>query len=91
MRDARDRSVRHFQAIAAATMLFLFFLYFSIAEYKEIISSRVIGYTWCMDKLFLAQDPYGRNEPSLQQILHKKPDAADEKAASDSYASDSDG
>lgn len=42
-----------------------------LSGYKEIIEKRVIGFTWCLDKLFLPPDPYGRDGPSLDEILHK--------------------
>lgn len=43
-----------------------------VADFKEIINSRVIGFTWVDDLLFLPHDPYGRNGPQLDDILYKK-------------------
>lgn len=39
-------------------------------EWKFLIHNRVIGYTWVADKLFLPSDPYGRNGPTLSDILY---------------------
>lgn len=38
-------------------------------DFAFVISNRVIGYTWVMDKLFIPEDPYGRIGPSLNDIL----------------------
>lgn len=51
------------------------------SDWKEIIEKRVFGFTWCMDKLFLPPDPYGRSGPSLDEILHKKQAAPTAAAA----------
>ncbi|XP_050097843.1 NEDD4-binding protein 1 isoform X2 [Anopheles aquasalis] len=39
--------------------------------WREIIKTRVIGYTWVKDCFFLPDDPYGRQGPSLQEILNR--------------------
>uniref|UniRef100_A0A182FI56 RNase_Zc3h12a domain-containing protein n=2 Tax=Anopheles albimanus TaxID=7167 RepID=A0A182FI56_ANOAL len=39
--------------------------------WREIITTRVIGYTWVKDCFFLPDDPYGRQGPSLQEILNR--------------------
>jgi ribonuclease ZC3H12 len=39
--------------------------------YNRIISSRVVGYAWCKDVFLLPVDPYGRNGPTLGEILNK--------------------
>lgn len=41
-------------------------------EFEAIIRSRVVGYTWVMDKFFIPSDPYGRMGPSLDEILYVK-------------------
>lgn len=41
------------------------------AEFNNIIMSRVIGFTWVDDDLFIPSDPYGKKGPSLDEILHK--------------------
>ncbi|XP_058053462.1 uncharacterized protein LOC131205400 [Anopheles bellator] len=38
--------------------------------WRQIIATRVIGYTWVKDCFFLPDDPYGRQGPSLQAILN---------------------
>lgn len=45
------------------------FLFLLFAAWKNLIQSRVVGYTWCNDMLFLPQDPYGRFGPKLDDIL----------------------
>lgn len=39
-------------------------------DFARIIRSRVIGYTWVMNKLFIPDDPYGKMGPTLDQILY---------------------
>lgn len=39
-------------------------------DFARIISTRVIGYTWFMDKFFIPDDPYGKIGPNLNQILY---------------------
>jgi ribonuclease ZC3H12 len=39
--------------------------------YNRIIATRVVGYAWCKDVFLLPVDPYGRNGPSLSEILNK--------------------
>lgn len=39
-------------------------------NFAFIISNRVIGYTWVMDKLFIPEDPYGKMGPHLNDILY---------------------
>lgn len=39
-------------------------------DFAFVISNRVIGYTWVMDKLFIPDDPYGKIGPNLNQILY---------------------
>jgi hypothetical protein len=41
-------------------------------EFAEIIESRVIGFTFINDLLLIPPDPYGRDGPKTQEILHKK-------------------
>lgn len=53
-------------------------------RWDDIIKTRVIGYTWCEDKIYLPDDPYGKDGPSKQHILHKP------KATSDGETSQSD-
>lgn len=43
------------------------------SAYKNLIESRVIGYTWCNDVFMLPQDPYGRFGPKLNDILGYEP------------------
>lgn len=38
-------------------------------DFAFVISNRVIGYTWVLDKLFIPDDPYGKIGPNLNQIL----------------------
>lgn len=45
-------------------------LFFS-SEWDEIIKTRVVGFTWCDDFISFPDDPYGRQGPTLDQILHK--------------------
>ncbi|ETN67937.1 hypothetical protein AND_000238 [Anopheles darlingi] len=40
-------------------------------EWRQIITTRVIGYTWVKDCFFLPDDPYGRQGPLLQEILNR--------------------
>lgn len=51
---------------------FNFHCSFFTLEYREIIESRVIGYTWCNDMILFPKDPYGRNGPTLDDILNRK-------------------
>lgn len=44
----------------------------SILEYKEIIGTRVIGFTFLKDVIRFPQDPYGQFGPSLDEILNGK-------------------
>lgn len=39
--------------------------------YRTVVETRVIGFSWIYDKLFLPQDPWGRNGPKLDEVLHK--------------------
>uniref|UniRef100_A0A182P3N1 RNase_Zc3h12a domain-containing protein n=1 Tax=Anopheles epiroticus TaxID=199890 RepID=A0A182P3N1_9DIPT len=39
-------------------------------EWRRIIETRVVGYSWVKDCFFLPDDPYGRYGPTLQQILN---------------------
>uniref|UniRef100_A0A336LF27 CSON010041 protein n=1 Tax=Culicoides sonorensis TaxID=179676 RepID=A0A336LF27_CULSO len=41
-------------------------------EWKNIITSRVIGFMFCGDQIFVPNDPYGRHGPKLSEILNKK-------------------
>lgn len=41
----------------------------SSPEWRRIIETRVIGYTWVKDCFFLPDDPYGRQGPSLSAML----------------------
>ena len=41
-------------------------------NWRAIIENRVIGFTWCFDAIMLPQDPYGRNGPTLKDILDKR-------------------
>lgn len=40
-------------------------------EFKNIILSRVVGFTWFDDDFFLPPDPYGKDGPTLDDILYK--------------------
>ncbi|KAG5668496.1 hypothetical protein PVAND_016435 [Polypedilum vanderplanki] len=40
-------------------------------RYNAVIQKRQIRYNWACDKFILTQDPYGRNGPSLNEILYK--------------------
>uniref|UniRef100_A0A182V2I2 RNase_Zc3h12a domain-containing protein n=1 Tax=Anopheles merus TaxID=30066 RepID=A0A182V2I2_ANOME len=40
-------------------------------EWRRIIETRVVGYSWVKDCFFLPDDPYGRYGPTLQQILYR--------------------
>lgn len=39
--------------------------------WDKIIGERVVGFSWCDDFFMVPDDPYGKNGPSLQFILHK--------------------
>lgn len=41
------------------------------ADYREIIQSRVIRFTWLFDQIFITEDPYGRHGPKLEEILYR--------------------
>lgn len=45
--------------------------YVSFSEYRTVIESRVIGFTWCMDMILFPKDPYGRKGPLLEEILNR--------------------
>lgn len=40
-------------------------------QYREVIESRVVGFTWFKDMLMIPHDPYGQNGPKLHEILNK--------------------
>ncbi len=48
------------------------FSVFLIAEYRDIIQTRVIGFTFLNDIIRFPQDPYGKEGPSLNDILNGK-------------------
>ena len=39
-------------------------------EWEDQIMNRTIQFTWVRDTFMIASDPFGRNGPSLDQILH---------------------
>lgn len=41
------------------------------SDYKKIITSRVVGFCWIDDELFIPSDPYGKYGPKLDEILYK--------------------
>lgn len=43
-----------------------------IAEYQEVINTRVIGFTFLNDFIHFPKDPYGKFGPSLTDILNGK-------------------
>lgn len=45
---------------------------FEFIDWRRVIENRVISFTFCKDTLILPQDPYGRQGPSLDQILNAK-------------------
>lgn len=38
--------------------------------FKKIIENRVISYSWCNDIFIIPKDPYGKDGPNLETILH---------------------
>lgn len=44
----------------------------SFPEYRDIINTRVIGFTFLNDIIRFPQDPYGQFGPSLNDILNGK-------------------
>lgn len=41
-------------------------------DYENIITTRVVGFTWLDDELFIPSDPYGKYGPKLDKILYKE-------------------
>jgi len=41
-------------------------------EYMNIVKSRVIGFFFLNDEFFVAQDPYGKNGPTLEDLLNRR-------------------
>lgn len=41
-------------------------------DYRKIIRSRIIGFMFCNDVILFPKDPYGRNGPTMDEILIKK-------------------
>ena len=39
-------------------------------EWEDQILNRTLQFTWAIDTFMVASDPFGRNGPSLDQILH---------------------
>ena len=39
-------------------------------EWEDQILNRTLQFTWAIDSFMIANDPFGRNGPSLDQILH---------------------
>ena len=39
-------------------------------EWEDQILNRTLQFTWAIDTFMIASDPFGRNGPSLEQILH---------------------
>lgn len=48
------------------------FFWVGISEYRDIINTRVIGFTFLNDIIRFPQDPYGKFGPSLNDILNGK-------------------
>lgn len=40
-------------------------------DFRDIIHSRVIRFTWLFDQIFITEDPYGRHGPKLEEILYR--------------------
>lgn len=41
------------------------------SNWRKIVETRVVGYTFFNDLLILPKDPYGRYGPKLEDILYK--------------------